>query len=143
MLTAKQGNPLLSPQQNAYLAAVRLSHPANSDEMAYLAYVSAENESHDSHVTAYLAHLAAQQTAKSVEWRPTVRTILTITAALTVIWSLGCTLELAFSAPLLALQDLPILGMGLAMAYTTVQFSDHLPLASLALLGAVVVALVI
>lgn len=143
MLTAKQGNPLLSPTENAYLAAVRLSHTANADEMAYLAYVTVENESHDSHVTAYLAHLAAQKTAKLVEWRLTVRTILTIAAALTVIWSLASTFALAYHAPLLALQQTPFLGMGLAMAYTTIQFSDHLPMASLALLGAVVTALVI
>lgn len=143
MLTAKQGNPLLSPQQNAYLAAVRLSHSANCDDLAYLAYISDENESHDSHVTAYLAHLAAQKTAKSVEWRLTVRTILTIAAAITVIWSLASTFALAFHSPLLALQEIPFLGMGLAMAYTTIQFSDHMPIASLALLGAVVTALVI
>lgn len=143
MLTPTQGNPLLSPEQNAYLAAVRLSHPANPDEMSYLAYISAKNQMHDSHVTAYLAHLAAPQTATSVEWRLTLRTILTITAALTVIWSLGSTLELAFHAPLLALQDIPLLGMNLAMAYTTIQFSARLPLASLALTGAIVAALVI
>lgn len=130
MLQENHPNPLLSQAENAHLAELRDSQQGQ---------VSNLTNSHDSR---------RDSRESRIEWRLIYRIAIGTTAGLAAIFCTVSTLRLATLDPdhsyiLMAVQDIPLVGISLALAYSAIRFSDLTVFATLATLGAVGCAAVI
>lgn len=137
MLPENKANPLLSPEENNYLAAIRQGQTNDHAE---------QSESHDSYVMEYHAYHAGPT---NVDWRRVYQTAIATTAGISAIHCIASAISLAGRASndteylIMAAHDLPMIGIASALAYAAIVFQRNTLFATIATAGAAVGALVI